>query len=395
MSIAHLSQSVSTQGGGISEVLRALASAQHAAGHEPHVVSVSDDGEALSPWPPDQPHLLKPRRLPGMLYLPGLEALLDQLSPDVTHVHGLWTYLSIGVPKWAAGKNAATVVSPHGMLDAWALANSRWKKRLAAVLYERRHLGQADCVHALCKAEARSIREFGVKSPIAVIPNGIDLPSLNPELDFKGRSQGRFLLFLGRLHPKKGLLNALRAWSLREDRGDWKFLVTGWDQGGHEAELKQLCDELGLSWATPTVGDLIDAPDSVSASVLFTGPAFGEEKAALLKMASAFILPSFSEGLPMSVLEAWAYHLPVLMTEFCNLEEGFEADAAIRIGTEVPSIADGLAALFGRSETDLQVLAKNGRRLVEEKFTWSRIAADFQQLYEWIGKRAERPSFVE
>ena len=120
------------------------------------------------------------------------------------------------------------------------------------------------------------------------------------------------------------------------------------------------------------------------ASVIFTGPAFGETKDLLLRRADAFILPSFSEGLPMSVLEAWSYRLPVLMTDHCNLPEGFLTDAALRIGTDVASIAEGMRLLFRSPTSDLRSLGANGRQLVSERFTWPQIAAQMKEVYEWV-----------
>jgi poly(glycerol-phosphate) alpha-glucosyltransferase len=145
-----------------------------------------------------------------------------------------------------------------------------------------------------------------------------------------------------------------------------------------------------------------------AASVLFLGPAFGQEKDQLLRSASAFILPSFSEGLPMSVLEAWSYRLPVLMTEHCNIPEGFANNAALRIGTDTESIAEGMRHLFrfasatlqpchsgfafpsaatsgqGIPSSDLRSLGLNGRALVERQFTWPQVAAQMKEVYEWV-----------
>ena len=227
------------------------------------------------------------------------------------------------------------------------------------------------------------------------------------------------MLFLGRIHPKKGLVNALRAWNkIRAQesgvRGqeEWQFVVAGWDQGGHRAELEQLCREIGVSEASVSVEEflasqeprtplgksatVIDTPlqssirssdllSSVSkSSVLFLGPAFGQEKDLLLRSAHAFILPSFSEGLPMSVLEAWSYGLPVLMTDHCNLPEGFAANAAIRIGTDVESIAEGMRQILQSTIPDLQSIGRNGRSLVESQFTWPQVAAQMKEVYEWV-----------
>jgi poly(glycerol-phosphate) alpha-glucosyltransferase len=201
-------------------------------------------------------------------------------------------------------------------------------------------------------------------------------------------------LFLGRLHPKKGLVNALRAWAevmghgaRNVGLGDWQFVIAGWDQGGHGDELKALCRELGLDYSekpSDTSGNSDTSGAGSAPRVIFYGPVFGREKDVLMRTAEAFILPSFSEGLPMAVLEAWAYGLPVLMTDHCNLPEGFAGGAAIRISTEVPGIAEGIRELFEGSFGDLEAMGEAGRALVEGQFTWPKVAAQMKEVYEWM-----------
>ena len=411
MNCTHLTQAVSTSGGGISEVVRALTMAQQDAGDQPRVLSVEDEGEAIGPWPAGSPEFLSACHFPGMILLPDMDERLDQINPQVLHTHGIWSYLSIGVPRWTRKHHRPYIVSPHGMLDSWALEHSRAKKKVAAALYERRHLRRAACLHALCRSEADSIRAFGLKNPIATIPNGIEIPqSKTKDTRYKRKdADKKLMLFLGRLHPKKGLENALRAWAKIRgqesgDRGqeEWQFVIAGWDQGGHEAKLKQLCEELGLSFADIPAKQFMaieGGSDQFSAfSVLFTGPLFGELKAQLLERANVFILPSFSEGLPMSVLEAWAYELPVMMTDHCNLPEGFSADAAIHIDTEVESMSAGMIKMIECSDAELKGMGVNGLNLVKEKFTWPTIAAQMKELYQWVRKRCpqgDKPEFIQ
>jgi poly(glycerol-phosphate) alpha-glucosyltransferase len=199
-------------------------------------------------------------------------------------------------------------------------------------------------MRALCESEAESFRKFGLKKPIVIIPNGIDLPEEeHVEVERLKVDKGgkKTLLFLGRVHPKKGLTNLIRAFKQAlDDRPSsldvpWQLVIAGWDQGGHEAELMKLCEELGLSFSHKMhknhkgSDQALDArPSTLDSEVVFWGPAFGDDKKSLLRSADAFILPSFSEGLPMSVLEAWAHGLPVVMTPECNLPEGFAADAS-------------------------------------------------------------------
>jgi glycosyltransferase involved in cell wall biosynthesis len=329
----------------------------------------------------------------GLAYAPRLGGALLAGGYDLLHTHGIWQWPSAAVSRWHGKTGRPYVVSPHGMLDPWAVSRSRWKKRLVSVCYERAHLREAGCLHALCEAEAEAIRAYGLRQPIAVIPNGVDLP----EGEVGVRGEDRWMLFMGRLHPKKGMLNALRAWAGRREearRGGWRLVVAGWDQGGHEGELKRLATERGLTWAEVPAGELVRGGVPGEAEVIFAGPAFGEVKDALMRRVSAFVLPSFSEGLPMSVLEAWAYRLPVLMTDHCNLPEGFAAGAAVRTGTGVEEIAVGLGEFFGATGGWLEGVGAKGRALVEGSFTWVTCAAQMAEVYRWQLGAGAKPSFV-
>ena len=214
MKVTHLTQAVSTSGGGISEVVRALSMAQQDAG----------DHLAYYPWKMMVRRLARGRRgvpeflsachFPGMIVLPDMDERLDQINPQVLHTHGIWSYLSIGVPRWARKHEPAYIVSPHGMLDAWALENSKQRKK-----WRQHSMSGAICeggvsACAVC-SEADSIRAFGLKNPIATIPNGIEIPqSKTKDTRYKRKdADKKLMLFLGRLHPKKGLENALRAWA--------------------------------------------------------------------------------------------------------------------------------------------------------------------------------------
>jgi poly(glycerol-phosphate) alpha-glucosyltransferase len=154
-------------------------------------------------------------------------------------------------------------------------------------------------------------------------------------------------------------------------------MIAGWDEGGHEAELRQLVEALKLGEA-----------------VHFVGPQFDSQKAASLAFADGFVLPSLSEGLPMAVLEAWAHRVPVLMTSQCNLPEGFAADAALEIALEADRMAEGIAAFLGLPEVERRAIGDRGRRLVEERFAWHGIATQMAKVYRWLVEGAQRPAWV-
>ncbi|MEM9234941.1 MAG: glycosyltransferase, partial [Pseudomonadota bacterium] len=177
------------------------------------------------------------------------------------------------------------------------------------------------------------------------------------------------LLFLGRLHPKKGADELLRGWAqlAGESPGithDWRLVLAGWDDGGHAAELHALARELGLE------------------DILFPGALHGEEKDKAFAHADAFILPSHSEGLPMGVLEAWAWGLPVFMTDACNLPEGFRERAAMRIIPEASDIAGVLGT--GLALNTLDEWGERGRTLASSRFAWTPIAEQHIEVYEWM-----------
>jgi len=304
------------------------------------------------------------------------------------------------------------------------------EKKVGGIFYENAMLRGAACLQANTLKEADDFRAYGLKSRIEIVPNGVDLPdtgkaeSGNAEKLKEGKKR---LLFLGRIHPKKGLVALLKAWadiqnskSKTHNSKQWQFVIAGWDQGGHEAQLKNLCGELGLRIAVGTTKDTnshelekagwclagkddsasspatnyslpATAPQSLSldsgrstldsADVHFFGPAFGEEKDALLRSADAFVLPSFSEGLPMSVLEAWSYGLPVVMTPECNLPEGFAKQAAQEIRNSAGGF-EGIRTLIGMTDQERAAMGMRGRKLVEEKFTWQKVASQLKEIYE-------------
>jgi poly(glycerol-phosphate) alpha-glucosyltransferase len=434
MKVCTLTASVSRKAGGLFTSVRRLSQSLTALPDaQVNIVGVEDEFTQAdsAEWNPLSPQCFPAKGPASFGFSPALKQHLLQSDYDLIHQHGLWQFISVAVSGWHKHTAHPYLISARGMLDPWALANSRWKKRIAGWCFENENLRRSACLHALGEAEAKAMRAYGLKNPICVIPNGIDLPiipnaeKLKPEtlksespnvempevenqnefqlsaFDVSAFTAGRkVLLYLGRIHPKKGLINLLRAWAEvrrtedgRRKAEEWILVIAGWDQGGHEGELKSLATELGLSFAdVRSQKSEFRSPSPVvrcPPSVLFLGPQFGENKAAYYRGCDAFILPSFSEGLPMVVLESWAYGKPVLMTPECNLPEGFAANAAIRIEPSVESIVQGLLMLFQSSTSDLQSTGSRGRALVAGKFAWPKIASDMRAVYEWVlGGRA-------
>ena len=384
MSVGILSASLSRAAGGIAPIMQAQARELQRQGVRVVVHGVNDSqfADTSDDWGEVVPIAHEPvlRRL---AYAPRLSAAVQRGSFNIVHLHGLWLYPSVVASRWRRRSGRPLIISTQGMLEPWSVCNSRLRKQAAALLFERSNLENAACI--ICSAaEVNGVRAFGIGSPIAVLPNGVDLPNPIPRRDtfaFEAQKGRRTVLFLGRLHPKKGLLETVDAWGrLKREAPEvaarWRLKIAGWDEGGHEQTLRARVAELGLG------GD----------EVQFAGRVFGAEKDATLRNADAFILTSYSEGFPMAVLEAFAYQLPVFMTRRCNVDEGFKAGAAVEITTDAEKLAAILATHLARE--DLAELGARGRVLAEQAFSWEAVAEKLVRLYAWVLGSGSKPDFV-
>jgi poly(glycerol-phosphate) alpha-glucosyltransferase len=370
MKIVLVVDTMSPLAGGIFESVKGLATAMIANGEDIIVLSGRDDWSEL-----DRPTWAK--SMPKLAMLSGVaadvsghavtKALLDA-KPDLVHVHGIWGVAARGTAAWMQQTNGHIVVSPHGMLDHWALRRSWWKKKLSQSIWEGSLLRRAHFIHALNPAEAEAIVAGGWGRPVVTIANGITLPSLPAPVQ---RPHGkRSLLFVGRLHPKKGVAPLIEAWAATPSaiREGWILRIAGWDEVGLLASLQALAKKL-----------------MIEDDVEFIGPVFGEEKETIFRLASAFILPSFSEGMPLAVLEAWSYGLPVFMTAACNLPKGFEVGAAFEVGVSPGTITPVLTSVLTDTSV-LEAAGRKGRALVERDHVWSVIARDMRAAYTGVSQ---------
>lgn len=384
MKIALLGARNSHLSGGLYNSVRCLGLSLFRKGTELELFSFDDEFSEDDLWAYEDLPMVKYHRtsvpvLNQYYYSADLISLLEKSNPDIIHSQAVWLYTSFATRHFEKKKRAKVIITPRGTLDPWALKVSSLKKAVAKLLVENKNLRDADCIHALNLSEYKSIRDYGLKNPVAVIPNGINLPR---EVEYDRGKDTKVLLFVGRINPKKGISELLDGLKIVKDQNpellhNWSVRIAGWNQQGHLEYLQNKCSVLGL--------------DSF---VSFIGPVLGEEKEIEHQKADAFVLSSYSEGLPMSVLEAWAYSLPVVMTDQCNLPDGFENKAAIRVTTDPQSIAGGLIELFSMSDDERTHMGRNGYNLVKREYTWEGIADKTLQLYHWLLGSGEMPGFV-
>ena len=296
-------------------------------------------------------------------------AMVEESS--IVHIHGLWQHSTAHAARLARRFERPYIVSAHGMLEPWALRQKRYKKAVYAALVERPLLRRAACLHALTEAEAEDYRAFGLRNPVVVIPNGVSVPSgVGSESFFETfpalRGQ-RLLLFLGRLHAKKGLQVLCQAWREIEARWpDAHLVLAGPDTGDMRLSLEQLCRSLGARRVT------------------FTGMLEGALKWSALEASEVFLLPSYSEGLSVSVLEAMGMGLPVIVSRQCHLPEVATRNCGWEIEPEREALAAAMEECLRAPAARRAALGANGRQLVESRYSWARVGQQMAAVYEWM-----------
>ena len=304
---------------------------------------------------------------------------IDQSIPiSAVHQHGIWLRSSHEVIQFAHENKLPLIVAPRGMLEPWAINYKKWKKKLAWMLYQKRDLSRVTAFHATSHSEAESIRRLGFKQPVAVIPNGVQLPEA---IDYEGGKVGRLegdrktALFLSRINPKKGLPMLLDAWKkLAPD--NWLLVIAGNDDSNHLPVLERKIEELGLS-----------------EQVKLVGPLFGEAKEQAYLNADLFLLPSYSENFGIVVTEALSYQLPVLTTTSCPWHELESECCGWWVEPTPEGIESGLIRAFTVSDTERREMGVRGRALVERRYLWPAIAQNMLIFYDWLIRGGEQPEF--
>jgi glycosyltransferase involved in cell wall biosynthesis len=305
-------------------------------------------------------------------------------SFQIIHDNGVWLPTNHGAAVVSRDLKLARIVSPRGMLAAWSLRQRGWKKRMAFRFYQRRDLQTAQVLHATSPAEAAEFRALGLTAPVAVVPNGVELPPAVPQSAIGNRQSAiQTILFLSRIHPKKGLQNLVQAWATLkaanpQSVAQWRIVVAGGDEGGHLEVIKAEIRAAGLA-----------------SDFQFLGPVDGLAKWELYRAADLFVLPTHAENFGLVIAEALACGVPVITTTGTPWAELTSNRCGWWIGIGAEPLAAALREAVAAPREALAAMGERGRQLIEAKYVWPQVAKQMCAVYGWMLGRNEKPGFVQ
>lgn len=308
----------------------------------------------------------------------GLEQQLTDDNPDIFHGQAIWDLPVHQMAKTARRLKAPYIITPRGMLEPWSLRQKRLKKRLALRLYQYKDLRLASCLHATAPMEADSIRALGLRNPIALIPNGVPIEDFEIK-DFNEKKRSKKILFLSRIHEKKGLEMLIEAWSQVSGQvaEGWTIDIVGNGEPVYIDQLQKSIEQKKLLKA-----------------IRIKAPLDGADKIKAYQEAAIFVLPTYSENFGVVVAESLACGTPVITTKGAPWQdlESYECGWWINIGVE--ALKTALEKAIQTPNEQLAQMGVNGRKLIEKKYSMQAVATQMHRLYQWILGKDDTPDFV-
>lgn len=310
-----------------------------------------------------------------------LKIILNSLiknKVEIFHGHGIWQYTVHKMAVFSRKNNIPYIITPRGMLEPWSLTQKKYRKKIAMLLYQKKDLEKATVIHVTAKSEKIQIRNLGFKNPIAVIPNGVNLDKFPSSYPTKSISPKK-ILFLSRLHKKKGIENLIEAWKLIDIKikESWLIEIVG---NGEEKYIISLKESI--------------IKENLNEQIVIRDPVYGIEKINLFREANLFVLPTYSENFGVVIAEALASFTPVITTKGTPWEdlETYKCGWWIEIGTT--ALRKTLEEALLKDSDELKVMSLNGRKLIENKYSMDSVSRDMIHLYDWMQNKENKPNFV-
>ena len=290
---------------------------------------------------------------------------------SILHGHGIWRPINLA-PLYRRGNSQAKIIwSPRGMFSRWSMNHKKFRKLPSWLCAQKPAMNSVDCFHATSEIEYLDIRRLGFKQPIALVPNGIDVPVVKKE------SNEKQLLFLGRIHKQKGIEILIDAWeSICDSFPDWSLKIAGPLNDSYSYSLQQLAAARNVPRLT------------------FLGEVKGLVKEKLLFNTSALVLPSYSENFGMVVAEALAHAVPVITTTETPWLSLQKDGMGWVIKPEINDLIECLELVMKSPLNKLNEMGERGKHWVGENYSWDVISNDMGETYKWMHKRGGKPSCV-
>lgn len=290
--------------------------------------------------------------------------LFDVIKPDLVHVNCCWMPACAFVQQMAQKRNIKVVLTPHGMLEPWIIRRHYWTRKLPALLlYQKAAIQNADCLQATAESEKENLLKLGYNSNIKIVKLGIDAESIIMKTSWKKNKQ---LLFLSRVHVKKGINYLIEAVDdLQKELQGYKILVAGEGDADYVATLKQQIADKGLQEIIQLIGGV-----------------YGDKKWELFQTSDFFVLPTHSENFGLAIAESLASGTPVITTVGTpwNDLNSSNSGAWIEIGTQ--PLVETLRRFLSLSDGELETMGKNGRKLIETKYSAKVMAEEMMKVYD-------------
>lgn len=295
---------------------------------------------------------------------------------DLIQIQSMWELSYHKVMAEARKLGIPYIVTPRGMLEPWSMSHKKWKKKLGWWLYQRKDVQKAACVYATARMEAEHVTELGITTCKAVIPNGIETDAYPCKTSFDVvRKQ---VLFLGRIHVKKGIEILFDAWKrVYPDYSKWQLLVVGHGEAEYKHSLENKAEILGLK-------------DCIK----ILPPMFGAAKTKIYQESAMFCLPSYSENFGMTIAEAMSCGTPVITTKNCPWEILNESKIGWCIDLSVDNIERALREAMTMTPTDLYEMGQQASKLISENYNYRVVTRNTLRLYKWLLNSGEKPEFV-
>lgn len=315
------------------------------------------------------------------------KTITNEISNEtILHTQSLWNYPPYCAFKLSQKHKLPLIMSIRGNLYDWNLNKSKWKKDLALNLFQMRMFKEATCLHATEENEVKAIRNLGIKTPVALISNGIEIDEfenllskkeaiINLELDVNKR----YILFMSRIDSKKGLEYLVDNFiKLENSFPGWELLIAGpvYDQ--------KYFDKINVA---------IDNAN-IKKKVHYFGMVSGQKRLDLFAASELFILPAHTENFGMVIGEAMAAKLPVITTTGTPWKVLNDKKAGWWVKLNNENIFKALEKAMDSSSQELIEMGEQGYEIIKKDFTWEEVASKIKQVYSWLLNKTEKPDFV-